>query len=1119
MDRKELKDLFTAHPHATRIAALAGERGQYRLSGLRGSAPAFVVASAFEAMAAPAVVLLPDREEAAYFHNDLVNLIGNRVWLFPPSFRKPWTIDQPDNNNILQRAETLSAVSAARTPQLVVTSAEAIFEKVITRRGLARNTREVRAGETIPMEDLLAFFDESGFERTDFVFEPGQYAVRGGIVDIFSYASELPYRIELAGDTVGSIRSFEPLTQLSQKPMQFVTVIPNIRNRVAEEESTPLFSFIPEETVWWLGDPATTVALLDEHAAKGTGDGDRIINGQALVLGLGAFPCIEFGERTALVPRETFAFRQQPQPSFNKNFDLLLADLHTHAGQGMRNIILSDTARQVERIYSIFEDLGKRNPVGGGPSTADGLFSSILLSIHEGFIDEDLRLACYTDHQIFNRYHRYRLRQHFSRNEALTLKELYALKPGDYITHIDHGIGRFAGLEKLEVNGREQEAIRLVYKDNDILYISIHSLHRIARYTGKEGKAPVLNKLGSTAWASLKQRTKKKVKDIAKDLIALYARRKAQQGFAFSPDSYLQTELEASFLFEDTPDQLKATQDVKADMESTAPMDRLICGDVGFGKTEIAVRAAFKAVSDSKQVAILVPTTILAMQHYRTLSERLSGFPCTIDYLNRFKPAAEQKQTLQRLREGKIDILIGTHRLLSKDIAFRDLGLLVVDEEQKFGVAAKEKIKALKASVDTLTLTATPIPRTLQFSLMGARDLSIINTPPPNRYPVTTELHAFNDALIRDAILFEVSRGGQVFFIHNRVHDIHDIAAMLRRLCPDVRIEVGHGQMEGPALEKVMMSFIDGDADVLVSTTIVESGLDISNANTILINQAQGFGLSDLHQMRGRVGRSNKKAFCYLLTPPHSTLTAEARQRLRALEEFSDLGSGFSIAMRDLDIRGAGNLLGGEQSGFISEIGFEMYHKILDEAIRELKETEFKDLFAKEKERPDPFVTDCQIETDLEVLIPTAYVENTAERLHLYRELDDAASPETLKAFVDALADRFGPVPRQVHELCDTVRLRWDASRLGFEKLILKQGLLRALFVADAESPYYRSATFAGILDFVKQHPDRSSLREQKGRLSMTFRRIDSVHAAHALVAAVAEHLAGRRADAVAGGG
>jgi transcription-repair coupling factor (superfamily II helicase) len=784
-----------------------------------------------------------------------------------------------------------------------------------------------------------------------------------------------------------------------------------------------------------------------------------------------------------LEPELNLEFETSPQPSFNKNFDLLVRKLAENTRNGIQNFILSDNPRQTERIYTIFEDLKQSRQ-----QLEDFSFSTLNISLHEGFLDEGLKLALYTDHQIFERYHKFHLKDSHSSREAITLKELYHLSPGDYVTHIDHGIGRFDGLEKIDVNGRQQEAIRIIYQNNDLLYVSIHSLHRIAKYVGKDGAEPRMDRLGSGAWNRLKNKTKNRVKDIAKELIELYAKRKTSEGFSFSPDTYLQTELEASFIYEDTPDQEKSTGDVKSDMEKSWPMDRLICGDVGFGKTEIAIRAAFKAVTDGKQVAVLVPTTILALQHYKTFGDRLKDFPVTVDYLNRFKSAKKQKETLKRLVEGSLDILIGTHRLISQDVKFKDLGLMIIDEEQKFGVGAKEKLKKMRVNVDSLTLTATPIPRTLQFSLMGARDLSIINTPPPNRYPIQTELRVFGEEVIREAILYEVNRGGQVFFVHNRIQNIHEVEGMIKKFIPGVTIGVAHGQMDGDHLESIMLDFIDGVYDILVSTAIIESGLDIPNANTIIINDAHHFGLSDLHQLRGRVGRSNKKAFCYLLAPPASLLTQEARKRLRAIEEFSDLGSGFNIAMRDLDIRGAGNILGAEQSGFISDIGFEMYHKILDEALQELKETEFKELFHEEKSQD--YVKDCQIETDLEILIPGDYISNTTERLIVYKELDSIESEELLQKFQQKLVDRFGKVPRQTLELIDTIRLRWLAKKVGFEKIVLKNERLICYFVSNPQSEYYQSGAFSAILSYVQKNPSICRMKETESRLSLTFRNV-----------------------------
>ena len=1080
------------------------------LNGLTGSSSAVFIAGYFNQFTGPVLVLLGDREEAAYFQNDLENLLGeNRVLLFPSSYKKPYKIDQIDGALVLQRAEVLTRINKSDN-LIVVSYPEAIQEKVITKKSLERNTLEIKLNERLSTDFIQEFLIENKFERTDFVYEPGQFAIRGGIVDIYSFAHELPYPSEFYNDKIESIRCFDPSTQLSEKNIGFVTIIPNIQTGIVKEEQETFFKFIAKNTLFFIKDLEYVYQCIEasqEVTEQNYGSNifyeeeqverniDDIFDSiEIFKENLEARTIIEFGSKPFNNNVPVIEFKTKPQPHFNKNFNLLLEDLYKSQKRGYTNLLFSDQAKQAERIHSIFEDIPRPDEFKG----KELKFHTLLTSLHQGFIDDELKINFYTDHQIFDRYHRFRLKKNYSKSESITLKELYSLKPGDFITHIDHGVGRFAGLETMDVNGKPQEAIRLVYKDNDILYISIHSLHRIARYSSKDGNAPTLNKLGSTAWATLKSKTKKKVKDIAKDLIALYAKRKAQKGFAFTKDGYLQNELEASFIYEDTPDQIKSTVDVKKDMEKEYPMDRLICGDVGFGKTEIAIRAAFKAATDGKQVAVLVPTTILALQHYRTFKERLKSFPVNIDYINRFKSSAQQTETLKRLSEGKIDIIIGTHRILSKDIKFKDLGLMIIDEEQKFGVSSKEKLKSIKVNVDTLTLTATPIPRTLQFSLMGARDLSIINTPPPNRYPVTTEVHTFNDLLIRDAINYEISRGGQVFFIHNRVQDIHDMAAMIAKLCPGVKIGVGHGQMDGEKLEEILMNFIEGETDVLLATTIIESGLDISNANTMIINNAHYFGLSDLHQMRGRVGRSNKKAFCYLLAPPVTVLTPEARQRLKAIEEHSDLGSGFQVAMKDLDIRGAGNLLGGEQSGFISEIGFEMYHKILDEAIQELKDSDFKDVFPKD-EHAD-FVQDCQIDTDMEMRIPETYVENIAERLSLYKELDEISNEEKLLEFERNLKDRFGDVPSQVIDLMDTIRLRWNAKKIGFEKILLKNKIFKGYFISNSSSDYFQSNAFNTILKFVQQHQHISKMKEDKGKLSVSFTNIKTISDANALL-------------------
>lgn len=1035
--------------------------------------------------------VLPDRDEAAYFQSDLESLLEKEVLIFPSSYRKPFEFTQPDSGNVLLRAEVLNElIHSTEYGKVIVTYPEALAERVINRDSLQKNTLEIAVSNKLSIEFINEFLIEYDFERVDFVYEPGQFSIRGGIVDIFSFSHDLPYRIEFFGDFIESIRTFQIEDQLSQEHVKTITIVPNVQSKFLTEHNISLLEYIDPNTSVWFKDVQFTLDILKTgykkatELWKGLSAADKQQNEEwidpkfnftedkLLADQLRDFAIVEFGKQFFYPAGKVIEFDTKPQPSFNKDFNLLIHNIRQNESQKLTNYIFTDSARQVERLYTIFGDIDRTVT-----------FTPIHISIREGFLDYEQKIACYTDHQIFDRYYKYKLKKGYTKSQAITLKELKDLKSGDFITHIDHGIGKYAGLEKVEVNGKTQEMIRLVYADNDLLYVNINSLNRISKYSGKEGTQPRMNKLGTDTWEKLKKTTKKKVKDIARDLIKLYALRKAQDGTAFPPDTYLQTELEASFIYEDTPDQEKATADVKRDMESPHPMDRLICGDVGFGKTEIAVRAAFKAVADSKQVAILVPTTILAHQHYKTFKARLDDFPCNIDYINRFKTSKQVKESLQKVAEGKIDILIGTHRLVSKDVKFKDLGLLIIDEEQKFGVGVKEKLKQLRANVDTLTLTATPIPRTLHFSLMGARDLSIIATPPPNRQPVVTELHIFNDTLIKEAVEFELERNGQVFFIHNRVNDLPQLGALIKKLVPNARIGIAHGQLEGDALEDVMLKFINGDYDVLVATTIIEAGLDIPNANTILINHAHMFGLSDLHQMRGRVGRSNKKAFCYLLSPPLSTLTSEARKRLSAIEEFSDLGSGFNVAMRDLDIRGSGNLLGAEQSGFIAEIGFDMYHKILDEAIIELKDEEFKDLFKDEK--PRPLISFTQIDTDLEVLIPDSYVTNITERYNLYTEISKLESDEQLAAFEKQLADRFGPVPRQVKELLKTLKLQWLGKEIGFEKVSLKKNTLKGYFVSNQQSPYFESTQFGNVLQFVKANGRRCNLREVKKALRL----------------------------------
>lgn len=1122
MPVQDLTDILEAYAGEQRIpeisSALHHPKARIHLKGLIGSSDAMVAYTLFKKEQHTSVFVLSDQEEAVYFMNDLENLSGKPVLFFPASCKKPFDITLPDRNGVLQRTEVLNELKKSPAARLIITYPEAIAEKVINRETLDKNTLEIRTGDSLNVEFLIEFLTEYGFERVDFVYEAGQFSIRGGIADIFSFSHDVPYRIELFDDKVESIRTFDIADQLSMQNLAFITIVPNIQSAILRENNTSFTGFLPDDCLFWFKDAGFSFEVTDKGIKKAKElyqaipGAEKQMNPEwmdpfflydqpaAVKEHTSAFRTLEFGKQFYYKPSTEVSFNMRPQPPFNKDFQLLQHNLEQNRRAGIHNLVFTDSPKQAERLYAIFEDLQKNQ--GETPHPA---FTNIPLSIREGFIDQDLKIACYTDHQIFDRYYKYRLRKSYSKSQALTLKELRELKPGDFVTHIDHGIGKYAGLEKVESGGKVQEMIRLVYADNDLLYVNINSLNRISKYTGKEGSPPRLHKLGSDTWDKLKKRTKKKVKDIARDLIRLYAMRKAQQGFGFSPDSYLQTELEASFIYEDTPDQEKATADVKKDMESPHPMDRLICGDVGFGKTEVAVRAAFKAVADSKQAAVLVPTTILTLQHYHTFRERLKDFPCKVDYLNRFKTPAQIKDTLKQLAAGETDIVIGTHRLVSRDVKFKDLGLLIVDEEQKFGVSVKEKLKKLRVNVDTLTLTATPIPRTLHFSLMGARDLSIINTPPPNRQPVVTELHIFNETLVREAVEYETARGGQVFFIHNRIKDIHEIAGMIQRLCPDVKVCVGHGQMEGEKLERIMIDFIDGRYDVLVSTTIVESGLDVPNANTIFIHNAHHFGLSDLHQMRGRVGRSNKKAFCYLLSPPLSTLTPEARKRLSAIEEFTELGSGFSVAMRDLDIRGAGNLLGAEQSGFIAEIGFEMYHKILDEAVQELKEEEFRDLFKEEK--PRAFVGFTQVDTDMNMHIPDAYVSSVSERYNLYNQLAEIEDEQALQDFAAKLADRFGPLPGEVNQLLDAMRLQWNAKEVGFEKISLKNGKLRGTFVSDPGSAYFESDQFMRVLRFVKDHPRRSHLKEGKKGLNLTVDAVENIPDAISLLNSMHEHV------------
>jgi len=1109
-------------------AARGGEL-RVQLRGLVGSQDAVVVAASAH-HAHPTVFILHDKDEAALFMADLRHLLpdGPEALLFPSSYKRPYEFDETENANVLMRAEVLNQLNASRAPgaaalgraPLIVTYPEALSEKVINRQSLVQNTFSAKVGDKLDVNFLGELLGQYDFEKSDFVYEAGQYAVRGGIVDVFSYANELPYRLELFGDEIESIRTFNPETQLSVEPRNSVSIIPNVQTKLLQERRESFLEFLPRTSCLWVKDMRQTLDVVTDLFDKAESNFKRLLEeaggmqivskpadlfegGRGLKKCLDEFAVVEFGKRFYFKNAQELQFTAKPQPSFNKDFDRLMKNIRENKVRDFTTIIAADSVRQADRLRTIFDELD--------PNVQ---FQHLLLALREGYVDERLGLAVYTDHQLFERYYRAQETRKFSKKKALTLRELKTLQPGDYVTHQDYGIARFAGLTQVEINGHVQEAIRLVYRDDDVLTVSIHALHKIAKYSGAEGTPPTMSKLGSPEWENKKKSVKKKVKDIAADLIRLYAKRKTAPGFAFSKDGFMQAELESSFIWEDTPDQAKATEDVKNDMQQPHPMDRLVCGDVGFGKTEVAIRAAFKAAADGKQVAVLVPTTILAMQHYKTFRDRLANLPVTVEYINRFKTAKQIKETMERVAAGRTDILIGTHALTNKKLQFKDLGLLIIDEEQKFGVKTKDKLKEIKVNVDTLTLSATPIPRTLHFSLMGARDLSVIATPPPNRQPVQTELHVFNEILVRDAVARELKRGGQVFFVHNRVSDIEEMAAMILRLVPNARVTFAHGQMDGDSLEKRMMKFVEGEYDVLVSTNIIESGLDIPNANTILINRAHLTGLSDLHQMRGRVGRSNRKAYCYLLTPPVANLPSDARKRLHTLEEFSDLGAGFNVAMRDLDIRGAGNLLGGEQSGFINDLGYEAYHQVLDEAVQELKETEFRDLFLGEgtggtsQQRLQMAAgalnapKETQIETDLPVLIPDTYVNNVSERLQLYAKLDRAQKPEELARLVASMTDRFGPLPEQVQQLVDIVKLRWQAAKLGLEKLTLKRETLRAYLPAGpGHEAYFQGEQFGLILNFVQTHPRTARMKDQKDKLQVTFDGIRGVGMAQQLLA------------------
>ena len=1111
MSLSSISNRFEESPQIRKLGEAIAQSQNISLEGITGSALSFALASTFKSSELPFLFLLNDKEEAAYYLNDLEQMVGeNDVLFYPGSYRRPYQIEETDNANVLLRAEVLNRINSRKKPAIIVTYPDALFEKVVTRKQLDKNTLKVKLDDTLSLDFLNEVLFEYQFKRVDFVTEPGEFSVRGGIVDVFSFSHEEPYRIEFFGDEVDSIRMFDVETQLSTEKVKRITIIPNVENKFLQETRESFLKYISPKTVIFSKNLNLVYNRIDsffekaeenfsklESELKHAKPDELFVTSALLKNQLQEFTLAQIGassssfvtssavekltkEESDISPSTALgmtmginiSFNTKPQPAFNKKFDLLIENLNENHSAGFSNFICCASEQQAKRFHDIFEDVEQ-----------EVHYQTLVFPLFQGFVDEDLKLACYTDHQIFERYHKFHLKNGYAKKQAITLKELTKLEVGDFVTHIDHGIGKFGGLQKIDVEGKKQEAIKLFYGDRDILYVSIHSLHKISKYNGKDGVAPKIYKLGSAAWKKLKQKTKSRVKQIAFDLIKVYAKRRLEKGFQYAPDSYLQHELEASFIYEDTPDQGKATQDVKNDMESERPMDRLICGDVGFGKTEVAIRAAFKAVDNGKQVAVLVPTTILAFQHNKTFKKRLGELPVTVDYLNRFRTAKEKRDILERLSQGKIDIIIGTHQLVNKNVQFKDLGLLIVDEEQKFGVSVKDKLKSIKENVDVLTLTATPIPRTLQFSLMAARDLSIINTPPPNRYPIESRVIRLDEEIIRDAISYEIQRGGQVFFIHNRIENIKEVAGMIQRLVPDAKIGIGHGQMEGKKLEQLMLSFMNGEFDVLVSTTIVESGLDVTNANTIFIHNANNFGLSDLHQMRGRVGRSNKKAFCFFITPPYEVMTTEARKRIEALEQFTELGSGFNIAMKDLEIRGAGDLLGGEQSGFINEIGFETYQKILAEAIDELKENEFKELYDEvEGEREKVFVKETQLDTDFELLFPDDYINNITERLNLYTRLNEVSDEEGLQQFESKLVDRFGELPQQGVDLLNSVRIKWLANGIGLERVILKKGKFLGYFIADQQSEFYQSPAFTHVLNYVQKNPRACQLKEKQTR-------------------------------------
>ncbi len=1097
MKKESLLEIYQQSAIIQKLSEYVNSHQLTTLQNLRESALSFVLTALHQKQNKTLLLILDNKEEAAYFYNDFQTLAGeNKVLFYPESYRRAYQIEETDNANVLQRAKVLSHLQSRQKPQIIVTYPAALFEKVVVKKELANHTLKIKTGDQLSMDFLYDVMFEYRFEQVDFVTQPGEFSIRGGILDVYSFGDDEPYRIELAGDTIESIRRFDIDTQLSNSKLKAVQIVPNLSNKTLVQKRQSFLDYIKKGSIIYLKNRTVCLSDLEKLYEKALHQFDNLntetqhlkpndlfCQSQNFEKKLADFQVLENTTNSSTA----IDFKIQPQPAFNKSFDLLTKNLKQNTLEGLKNIIFCSNDQQARRLHAIFDDM-----------ETEVAFTTLILPLYSGFIDRTHQLAAYTDHQIFERYHRFKIKRQSAKQQSVTLKELTSLKEGDYVSHIDHGIGQFGGLQTIERNGKEQEVIEIIYKNGDRLFVSIHSLHKISKYNAKDGREPKISKLGSGAWKLLKQKTKKRLKELAFDIIKLYAERKLEKGTQYAPDSYLQNELEASFIYEDTPDQYKATQDVKADMESDKTMDRLVCGDVGFGKTEIAIRAAFKAVDNGKQVAVLVPTTILAFQHYKTFSERLKNFPVVVDYLNRFRTAKEKTQIKKDLTEGKIDIIIGTHALVSDKIKYKDLGLMIIDEEQKFGVSVKEKLKIIRKNIDTLTLTATPIPRTLQFSLINERDLSVINTPPPNRHPIETQVVRFNEEIIRDAISYEIQRKGQIFFIHNRIDNIKEVAGMLQRLVPDARVGIGHGQMEGKKLERIMLDFINGEFDILVATTIIENGLDVPNANTIFINNAHQFGLADLHQMRGRVGRSNKKAFCYFITPPYSSLTYDARKRMEAIETYTELGSGFQIAMKDLEIRGAGDLLGAEQSGFINEMGFDTYQKILKEAIAELEQNEFKHLFKQEGKTID-YQIETQVETDFEILFPHDYINVSSERLNLYNELANLNTITDLETFKHKLEDRFGPLPPASLELLKSVKLKWQAQKLGFEKITIKKGKMLAYFVSNPDAPYYQTGIFHRILQKVQQ-TNCCKFKEKKiqntERLYLVFEKIHNVESA-----------------------